>query len=290
MSTPGQLSERAIILAPQGRDSQIALRLLQEAGYPALVVHDLPGLCKELVSGAGLAIVADEALRGADLDLLLNLLKNQAAWSDLPIVLMTHRGGPQQNPSSRLGEMLGNVTFLERPFHPATLISLIITAVRGRRRQYEARARMEDLVESEQRLQHALKAGRLGAWQLGAEFLDLDCSPSSKAHFGRDEDAPFDYHQWLDSVFADDQPRMQSALQHSLDSGDDFIMELRNVWPDGTVHWVDMRARAIRARNGRVSLLAGVTTDITERKLAEDRKSTRLNSSHSHASRMPSSA
>lgn len=269
MSTPGQLSERAIILAPQGRDSQIALRILQEAGFPALITHDLTGLCKELVSGAGLAIVADEALRGADLNPLLNLLSHQPAWSDLPIVLLTHHGGPEQNPSARLGKMLGNVTFLERPFHPATLVSLVTTAVRGRRRQYEARSRMEDLLESEQRLQHALKAGRLGSWQLEAEFLELDSSDISKSHYGRDEHAPFTYHQWLDSVYPTDQPRMQSALQNSLDTGDDFIIEFRNVWPDGSLHWVDVRARAIRARNGRVSLLAGVTSDITERKQAE---------------------
>ena len=269
MSTPGQLSERAIILAPRGRDSQIAMRILQEAGFPALITHDLAGMCRELISGAGLAIIADEALRGADLNPLLGLLSNQAAWSDLPIVLLTHHGGPQQNPSARLGKMLGNVTFLERPFHPATLVSLVTTAVRGRRRQYEARSRMEDLAEGEQRLQHALKAGRLGSWQLEAEFLELDCSDISKVHFGRDENAPFTYHDWLDAVYPEDQPGMQSALQHSLDTGSDFIIEFRNVWADGSLHWVDVRARAIRARNGRVSLLAGVTSDITERKRAE---------------------
>ncbi|MDE1194586.1 MAG: response regulator [Pseudomonas sp.] len=269
MSTPGQLSERAIILAPRGRDSQIALMILQEAGFPAIITHDLAGMCRELVSGAGLAIIADEALRGVDLNPLLSLLANQPAWSDLPIVLLTHHGGPEQNPSARLGKMLGNVTFLERPFHPATLVSLVTTAVRGRRRQYEARSRMEDLLEGEQRLQHALKAGRLGSWQLGAEYLELDCSAISKIHFGRDEHAPFTYHDWLESVYPEDQPRMQSALQRSLDTGDDFVIEFRNVWADGSLHWVDVRARAIRARNGRVSLLAGVTSDITERKLAE---------------------
>lgn len=269
MSTPGQLSERAIILAPLGRDSQIALTMLQEAGYPAIITHDLAQLCSELTSGAGLAIIADEALRGADINPLLSLLAHQPAWSDFPIVLLTHHGGPKQNPSAHLGKMLGNVTFLERPFHPATLISLVSTAVRGRRRQYEARSRLEELLESEQRLQHALKAGRLGSWQLDTEFLVLECSDITKAHFGRQERDTLPYHDWLSSVHPEDQPRMQSVLQYTLDSGADFIIEFRNVWPDGSIHWVDIRARAIRARNGRVSLLSGVTSDITERKLAE---------------------
>jgi signal transduction histidine kinase/CheY-like chemotaxis protein len=37
------------------------------------------------------------------------------------------------------------VTFLERPFHPTTLVSIARTAIRGRRRQYEARSRLEEL-------------------------------------------------------------------------------------------------------------------------------------------------
>ena len=35
--------------------------------------------------------------------------------------------------------------FLERPFHPTTLASVVRTAIRGRRRQYEARARLAEL-------------------------------------------------------------------------------------------------------------------------------------------------
>jgi signal transduction histidine kinase len=96
-------------------------------------------------------------LLGCDLEPLLGLIEEQPAWSDLPIVLLTHHGGPEQNPASRLGPQLGNVTFLERPFHPVTLISLVTTALRGRRRQYEARDRLIDLSQSELRLQNTLE-------------------------------------------------------------------------------------------------------------------------------------
>ncbi|WP_295473002.1 response regulator [uncultured Pseudomonas sp.] len=262
-------SERAIILAPHGRDGQVASSLLAEAGLRAKVVGDLPALVAELAAGAGLAIIADEALRGVDLAPLLALLADQPAWSDLPVILLTRHGGPEQNPSTRLGSQLGNVSFLERPFHPMTLVSLVNTAVRGRRRQYEARARMEDLIEGEQRLHNALTAGRLGAWQLNVDGLVLECSAITRAHYGRSEHEPFDYTQWLDTVYAEDQPRMQAALQHSLDSGADFIIEFRNLWPDGSLNWVDVRARTIHAKNGQISALVGVTSDISDRKQAE---------------------
>ncbi|OIN46293.1 hybrid sensor histidine kinase/response regulator [Pseudomonas azotoformans] len=151
------VSERAIVLAPMGRDGSLALMMLNEAGYSGIVASNLGALCEALEDGAGLLIIAAEALRGVDLEPLLEYLHQQPAWSDLPIVLMTHHGGSEQNGSSHLSGMLGNVTFLERPFHPVTLISLVSAALRGRRRQYEARDRLIDLSESELRLQRTLE-------------------------------------------------------------------------------------------------------------------------------------
>ncbi|MCK1790364.1 response regulator [Pseudomonas violetae] len=151
------MSERAIILAPLGRDSQIALMMLNEAGFSGVITRDLSSLCSELVLGAGLLLIASEALLGGDLEHLMGLIEQQPAWSDLPIILLTYHGGPDQNPASRFSLKLGNVTFLERPFHPVTLISLVTTALRGRRRQYEARDRLIDLSQSELRLQNTLE-------------------------------------------------------------------------------------------------------------------------------------
>ncbi|MDD1001451.1 ATP-binding protein [Pseudomonas sp. TNT2022 ID642] len=157
MTVQVPLAERALILAPVGRDSQIALMILNEAGYEGLVTPGLGSLCTELELGAGLVLVAAEALRGPELEALFLHLEQQPAWSDLPIVLLTHHGGQEQGPSSRLSDLLGNVTFLERPFHPATLVSMVSAALRGRRRQYEARDRLIDLSESERRLQSTLE-------------------------------------------------------------------------------------------------------------------------------------
>ncbi|SDT20948.1 His Kinase A (phospho-acceptor) domain-containing protein [Pseudomonas asplenii] len=157
MNHSHEVSERAIILAPWGRDSQIARRILEEAGFCGVVTENLSSLCLELERGAGLAIISAEALQAIDLDPLLQYLQQQPSWSDLPIVLLTHHGRPERPTTFRVGSQLGNVTFLERPFHPATLISLVTSAIRGRRRQYEARDRLVDLSQSEQRLKETLE-------------------------------------------------------------------------------------------------------------------------------------
>ena len=157
MTAISPVSERAIVLAPMGRDGSLALMMLKEAGYSGIVASSLPMLCEELKQGAGMLIIAAEALRGTDLEPLLEQLHQQPAWSDLPIVLMTHHGGSEQNGSAHLSGLLGNVTFLERPFHPVTLISLVSAALRGRRRQYDARDRLIELSESELRLQRTME-------------------------------------------------------------------------------------------------------------------------------------
>ena len=142
-----ELSERALILAPQGRDAVVAADMLAEAGMRGDVVRDLGGLVAELGVGAGFAVITEEALAGAPLHALSNWIEGQEEWSDFPFVLLTRRGGGlERNPEAgRYLELLGNATFLERPFHPTTLVSLAQSALRGRRRQYEARARLHDL-------------------------------------------------------------------------------------------------------------------------------------------------
>ena len=272
MSEGGPLSERAIILAPTGRDAQIAASILKEAGIPSVIRPDLVGLREELEKGAGMAFIAEEAVRNGDLCPLANFLARQPPWSDIPVVLLTYRGGggPKRNPfAAGLADILGNVTFLERPFHPTTLVSIVRTAVRGRRRQYEARARLKELAEGEQRLQNALEAGDLGSWTLDVQGMVLEASESCRAHFGRRGEAFFSYADLLAAMHPDDMNRVRAALEKTLRTGCDYTVEHRNIWPDGSVHWVEMRARVLKDGPGRIARLIGVSSDITARKLAE---------------------
>jgi signal transduction histidine kinase/CheY-like chemotaxis protein len=152
-------SERVLIVAPMGRDAIIAGAILGEAKLPLLVCPDLACLLEELNAGLGAALVAEEALQSADYPSLVRWIEQQPPWSDLPIVLIAHRGGGmERNPTARrMAAALGNVTFLERPFHPTTLVSVMETALRGRRRQYEARERIETIRAAEALLERRVE-------------------------------------------------------------------------------------------------------------------------------------
>ena len=159
MSLGGDLSERTLILAPTGRDAAIAAAILGEAQMPTLVCLDLGELLGAMENGAGLAIVVEEALRHSDLAPLSRWIEEQPSWSDFPFVLLTQRGGSiERNPmAQRLSVTLGNVSFLERPFHPTTLVSAVRTALRGRHRQYEARERIEEIRRGEMLLERRVE-------------------------------------------------------------------------------------------------------------------------------------
>jgi PAS domain S-box-containing protein len=265
------LSLRALILTPSGRDASLSVMLLKEAGFAADICTDLGNLNEELREGAGLAIIADEALQNAELRPLVTFLEQQPAWSDIPIILLTHRGGgPERNPAAlRLAAVLGNVSFLERPFHPTTLTSMVRAAVRGRRRQYDARWRLEEISEREQQLHTALTAGRLGSWSLDVQSMIFHLSETSGNHFGSAAEAELSYGRLMSSVHPDDRSRMTAALDLALKSGDDYVIEFRNIRPGGAQHWVDVHARSIKDKSGCVVCLVGVSSDISDRKHSE---------------------
>ena len=51
------LSERALILAPRGRDAAVAADMLHETGIVTVVCRDIPALIARLEEGAGFALV-----------------------------------------------------------------------------------------------------------------------------------------------------------------------------------------------------------------------------------------
>jgi signal transduction histidine kinase len=138
---------RILVLAPRGRDAVVAKGILREAGFHSDICLDLRELLAEIRSGADTAVVTEESLRTADLSELARWVTEQALWSDFPFVVLTeHGGGLERNPAAaRLMHALGNVAFLERPFHPTTLISVVQAALRSRFKQYECQRLNENL-------------------------------------------------------------------------------------------------------------------------------------------------
>jgi PAS domain S-box-containing protein len=140
------------ILAPAGRDAAVIADILERASIDSLQCASAGELIDALNGRRiGGVIVAEEVFRQSELDRLIEWLKRQPPWSDLPIVLLTKRSGNAVL-QSNLAASLGNTTILERPFFPGTLVSAARAALRARARQHEAERSIAELAAREQEL------------------------------------------------------------------------------------------------------------------------------------------
>jgi signal transduction histidine kinase/CheY-like chemotaxis protein len=130
-----------LILTPTGRDAEGAASLLSAEGIESRICPTLADLRTAVDDTAGAALLADEALFGADLNGLATRLAGQPPWSDLPFIVLTHAGiAPRRQMAElNLPGKLGNVMFLERPLNVLSLLSAVKSALRARRRQRQVR-------------------------------------------------------------------------------------------------------------------------------------------------------
>src|SRR6185312_7474987 len=91
MTAANSPEQRALILAPIGRDATAIAGVLQRVGLDSLICRDLPTLMGALNIGAGAALVAEEALFGNQNSELLQWVHEQPPWSDMPFVVLTSR-------------------------------------------------------------------------------------------------------------------------------------------------------------------------------------------------------
>lgn len=137
--------ERFLILAPTGRDAALTASLLAKSGIASHLCRDMSELCARVeAEGALGAMVAEEALAGGGFSLLRKLVEAQESWSDFPVLVFSARQASHEpHPFiTRVVEQLGNVTLLDRPLRPITMLSAANAALRARRRQYVARAEL----------------------------------------------------------------------------------------------------------------------------------------------------
>lgn len=154
------LELRVLIFAPTGNDARLTADFLAKNHLSAHVCFDVPALCAAVREGCGAFILAEEALGENSILNLVESLAEQPAWSDIPVVLITSGGEVSQARLRRLDLFGpgGNVTVLERPFRPATLISTVEVALRTRQRQYEARDTVAELKRAHDKIQAASRA------------------------------------------------------------------------------------------------------------------------------------
>ena len=132
--------ERVLIIAPVGQDAEAMAALLNAEGFETQICDGLDEYSQQTTESAGALLLTEEALESAQGSLLLDVLKAQPPWSELPLIILTSGGESRRAGLLNLAAAAaGSVTLLERPISTLTLIRSVQVALRSRRRQYQVR-------------------------------------------------------------------------------------------------------------------------------------------------------
>jgi PAS domain S-box-containing protein len=130
----------------------------------------------------------------------------------------------------------------------------------------------EALRESEERFRQLAENIRDVFWIKTADFKRvLYLSPAYEritGHSAQQRYGDQDYQPFLHRIVPEDRERMAEIMRRGAEA--EFEVEFRIVRPDGSVRWFRDRGFPIRDQSGQIYRIAGISTDITERKLAEE--------------------
>ncbi|NKJ46109.1 hybrid sensor histidine kinase/response regulator [Burkholderia sp. SG-MS1] len=144
------MEQRVLILAPFGRDAEVIAEVLHKDERVCVRCRDADALTTALDTGAGAALIAEEALAGGHASRLFAWLERQPAWSDFPFILLAaSRVGHRSARGLEVLERLGNVVVLERPLNSETLRRAVASSLRARARQYESRRHLAERIEAQ---------------------------------------------------------------------------------------------------------------------------------------------
>ncbi|QDI78977.1 response regulator [Methylorubrum populi] len=288
--------ERVLILAPRGRDAAVIEQVLDRAGLAAAVCADVTEWVSCLRAGAGSAIVTEEALADSDMQALSDWLDAQPPWSDFPfIVLATRQAGPRTQRAADSLKRLGNVVLLERPINAETLTSAVVSSLRARRRQYQAREhllereraqdqlrraneelerrvaeRTREVEAAHETLAFALDAAGMSSWDIDTETGIHRRSPGFDAVFGYEGSGrAWDRESFLDHVVEEDRDTVAEAFAGVVETGK-LDLECRIRRADGAIRWIAMRGQVKRDADGRPLRIAGILMDRTEQHITEE--------------------
>jgi PAS domain S-box-containing protein len=167
--------------------------------------------------------------------------------------------------NGRIEEVFWTFSYSPVPDESGKTAAVLMTCIETTETVLGGRA----IADARARLGFALEAGKLGDWELEIATQTLTASDRLKENFGMSPDQELTYSKLADAIHPEDRPIMEQAVSETIATGGKYAIDYRVVWPDGTVHWLNVQAHVHYDAGGKPSRLIGISTDITDRKDSE---------------------
>ncbi len=267
---------RVLIWAIIGADARLTADFLARSNFTSYICRDVNDLCAQVSAGCGAILLAEEVLGLSSIMDLVEVLGRQPTWSDVPVVIVTSGGEASQMQLRRLGLFgsSGNVSLLERPFRPGTLVSIIQSALHARRRQYEVRGLLQVVSESERRYRELVKGLPAAVYTTDAEGRINLYNEAAVTLWGREPEIGKEFWNGACRIYrpdgslmpVDEYPMAVALKERQSIRGQEIIVER----PDGTRRIVVPHPDPIFNDSGELVGGVNMLLDITETKQTEE--------------------
>ncbi len=125
--------------------------------------------------------------------------------------------------------------------------------------------------KTDARLRLALSFGDLAIWEYDLDKNTISHSPELNRLYGFPPDATPSIADYVSRYAPGEPERVAQLSAEAAARGETRIeLEVKHIWPDGTLKWLMIRAESAPPAPGMPKRALGVVIDITTRKLAED--------------------
>jgi two-component system cell cycle sensor histidine kinase/response regulator CckA len=156
------------------------------------------------------------------------------------------------------------------PIHDAQ--GRVVGASSIKRDVTEHRLAEHALAQSQERLQLALRAARMGTWHWDLTTGVLDWDEGLNQLYGLLPSQSVTRHEhFMERVHPDDREFVHAELQRAIDHTGELDCEYRVIQPSGRVRWHAGQGRVVRDSGGKPVYMTGVCLDVTDRRLMEER-------------------
>ena len=277
---------RVLVVEDSANDAELALRELRKEGrtIESRVVEDREPFIAALAGYAPDVILCDFSLPNFDGMAALGLALERAPL--VPFIVVTGSNNEEtavecmkagawdyvlKDRLGRLGPAVAGALERARLARECAAAQQALAESEARYRLIAENTAEDARRTSDERLRDAMEAGNLTCWE-------WDLANGRVAWVGRVDRALGDESSGViesaaalrDLLPGEDLESLVDASGSARESGAPFSREVRATWPDGSVHWLEIRGAYAHDASGRAIRVRGLTMDVTVRKMAEE--------------------
>lgn len=130
----------------------------------------------------------------------------------------------------------------------------------------------KNLEEKQERLDIAQESARIGSFEWNIQTNVIYWSGEVESLFGFSPGGlERNYEGWIKRIHPSDVKEVEDEIKKSFNTGE-YLQDYRIIWPDGSVHWLQSRARVYFGLKNKPLRMIGINVDITPFKEIEIEK------------------